>query len=170
MLLGQAPGPHEGTVGRPFGWTAGKTLFRWLARIGVTESRFRERVYIAAVCRCFPGKTTGGGDRVPSRAEIANCSRWVQAEIGLLEPGLVIPVGKLAIAQVCDAPRLSDVVGKRLEVELHGQRLDAIPLPHPSGASTWFRSDPGKALLEQALDLLAGHPLFRRDVLDRREP
>ena len=71
LLVGQAPGPREGEIGRPFGWTAGRTLFEWFGRVGVDEVRFRERVYIAAVCRCFPGKKARGGDRVPSPTEIA---------------------------------------------------------------------------------------------------
>jgi len=68
MLIGQAPGIREGNIGRPFGWTAGKTLFKWFSSIGVDEEKFREQVYIAAVCRCFPGKNPkGSGDRVPDK-------------------------------------------------------------------------------------------------------
>src|SRR5580692_1233576 len=76
MLIGQAPGIKEGPAGKPFAWTAGKTMFQWFAQVGLDEEAFRERVYMAAVCRCFPGKaTSGGGDRVPSKDEIANCSK-----------------------------------------------------------------------------------------------
>ena len=64
MLIGQAPGAHEGPAGRPFAWTAGKTLFRWFGEVGISEAEFRERVYMAAVCRCFPGKGAKGGGRV----------------------------------------------------------------------------------------------------------
>ena len=74
LLIGQAPGPREGAFGKPFAWTAGKTLFRWLETIGINEEQFRSHAYISAVCRCFPGKTTQGGDRVPSPIEIENCS------------------------------------------------------------------------------------------------
>src|SRR5262249_36768908 len=56
-LAGQAPGPHEGRLGRPFAWTAGKQLFRWFESLGVDEETFRARAYMAAICRCFPGKT-----------------------------------------------------------------------------------------------------------------
>ena len=74
VLLGQAPGTKEIEGGRPFAWTAGKNLFGWFERIGLDEQAFRSRVYMAAVCRCFPGKSKSGGDRVPSRQEIAN---WI---------------------------------------------------------------------------------------------
>src|SRR5687767_10884604 len=97
LLVGQAPGPREPDIGRPFAWTAGKMLFKWFGEIGLDEAEFRGRVYMAAVCRCFPGKRPGGGDRVPDPDEVANCSSWLDAELALMKPALVIPVGKLAI-------------------------------------------------------------------------
>src|SRR5690349_2936141 len=101
MLIGQAPGPHEGKHGRPFAWTAGKTLFRWFAEAtGADEATIRERVYFAAVARCFPGKAKGGGDRRPNPTEIESCKRFLSRETQILKPKLVIPVGTLAIAEV----------------------------------------------------------------------
>ena len=99
-LIGQAPGPREGAFGRPFAWTAGKTLFRWFATIGLNEEEFRSRVYMAAVCRCFPGKAKGGGDRVPTLEEVGTCSNWMEREMKLLKPTLVIPVGQIGRAHV----------------------------------------------------------------------
>jgi len=161
-LVGQAPGPREGALGRPFAWTAGKQLFRWFEGIGVNEEHFRSRAWLAAVCRCFPGKTRQGGDRVPSPAEVASCSGWMQREIELLRPALVIPVGKLAIATLLPGSgALVEVVGRRFRRELHGHACDVIPLPHPSGASTWFKMEPGRALTEKALRLLSRHPAWR---------
>lgn len=161
LQVGQAPGPYEGRIGQPFAWTAGKTLFKWYAGLGVTEEQFRARVYMAAVCRCFPGKNPKGGDRVPSQEEIANCSGWLRQEVALLKPALVIPVGKLAIAQMLHAPRLDDIVGQVHRVSLYGLETDVIPLPHPSGLSTWFKLEPGKTLLGLALQKLAAHPAWR---------
>jgi uracil-DNA glycosylase len=161
LLVGQAPGEREGELGRPFAWTAGKTLFKWFESIGLDETSLRRRVYMAAVCRCFPGKRARGGDRVPSPGEIGNCRRWLDTELDLLRPRLLIPVGKLAIAQFLTADRLTDVIGRRFRIEPHGVPLDCIPLPHPSGASTWHRAPPGKALLQQALTMLAEHPAWK---------
>jgi uracil-DNA glycosylase len=161
LLIGQAPGPHEASIGRPFAWTAGKTLFTWFAGIGLDEAAFRRSVYMAAVCRCFPGKQRSGGDRVPSPDEIARCSSWLAAEVALLRPRLVLPVGKLAIAQLAPVDRLDRVIGRTLRVTLHGHEADAIPLPHPSGASTWHRTEPGKGLLARALALIDAHPAWR---------
>lgn len=162
LLVGQAPGDKEPVLGRPFAWTAGKTLFRWFQEsCGVGERDFRAAVYMAAVCRCFPGKKPGGGDRVPSDLEIRNCSAWLHAELQLLQPALVIPVGKLAIGQFMAVPRLDEVIGKRWRASLAGRSFDVIPLPHPSGASPWHRMEPGKTLLKEALREIGNHPAFR---------
>lgn len=162
MLIGQAPGAHEGPAGKPFAWTAGKTMFRWFGELGVDEAAFRERVYMAAVCRCFPGKGTKGGDRVPAPDEIARCGAHLAAEVRLVEPRLVIPVGKLAIAQVLPtATALAEVVGVITPTRFHGRAVDVAPLPHPSGASTWHRTEPGKTLLAQALAAIGAHPAWR---------
>ncbi len=159
LLVGQAPGDKEPRLGRPFAWTAGRTLFKWFeAALGWTENEVRDRIYFAAVCRCFPGKRAQGGDRVPEPDEIARCSDWLAAEFALLRPALVVPVGKLAIQQFLPATALAEVVGRLHVVEYRGHRADFLPLPHPSGASTWHRTAPGRELLEQALELLASHP------------
>jgi uracil-DNA glycosylase len=157
LLVGQAPGFKEIEIHRPFAWTAGKTMFKWFDSIGVDETSFRNLVYMAAVCRCFPGKNPKGGDRVPDREEIANCAGWLEAEVKLLEPELVIPVGKLAISQMMPVDKLKDVIGQKFECELHGVRVDLIPLPHPSGASTWHRMEPGRTLLQAALKRIRRH-------------
>jgi uracil-DNA glycosylase len=162
LLIGQAPGDKEGGFGKPFAWTAGKTMFKWFERIGLDEQAFRQRVYMAAVCRCFPGKNPKGGDRVPSLAEIGNCAGWLQAEVDLLKPDLILPVGKLAISQLMPVKRLNDVIGKLHPVTFHGHRTEAIPLPHPSGASTWHRTEAGLVLLESALTILQQHPSWQQ--------
>jgi uracil-DNA glycosylase len=162
-LLGQAPGPHEGRLGRPFAYTAGKNLFGWFSTLGVDEETFRRRVYMAAVLRCFPGKSRGGGDRVPDRSEIASCSRWMAAEQRILRPRLVVAVGRLAIEQVMGArvSGLQSVVGGVRRVQLFGRTVDWVALPHPSGLNTWYKLEPGKSLLRRALAALGRHPAWR---------
>lgn len=162
LLIGQAPGDKEGGLGHPFAWTAGKTMFKWFESIGVDEASFRQQVYMSAVCRCFPGKNPKGGDRVPDKNEIVTCSRWLDKEVELLQPKLVIPVGKLAIAQYLPVSKLVDVIGKKFDLRMSGVDVEMIPLPHPSGASTWHRMTPGKELLERALELLAAHQSWQK--------
>jgi len=164
ILVGQAPGDKEPKLGRPFAWTAGKTLFKWFgSALGWTEDMTRDRFYFAAVCRCFPGKRPEGGDRVPAPDEIAACGRWLEREFALLEPELVLPVGKLAIAQFLPEPlpSLTEIIGRKFVIERAGRRIDVIPLPHPSGASPWHRTEPGLTLLKRALTLVATHPAVR---------
>jgi uracil-DNA glycosylase len=162
ILVGQAPGDKEPELGRPFAWTAGRTLFKWFqVTLGWTEEETRDRIYFAAVCRCFPGKRPAGGDRVPDEAEIANCSLWLEREFLLLRPWLVIPVGRLAIAQFLGERPLAEVVGRSFRVTYHGHAADVLPLPHPSGASPWHRMEPGKTLLQEALALVAAHQAVR---------
>src|SRR5579884_3776699 len=111
MIVGQAPGPREPVLQRPFAHTAGRTLFGWLEQFcGLNEAAVRSKIYFAAVCRCFPGKSSSGADRVPAPEEIRNCAPWLDAEIGILRPRLIIPVGRLAIAQFIGAGKLEEVI------------------------------------------------------------
>jgi uracil-DNA glycosylase len=173
ILIGQAPGVREPVAGKPFAWTAGKTLFRWFEETtGLTESEVRTKIYFAAVCRCFPGKAPGGSDRVPAPDEIANCSSWLDHEIEVLRPRLIIPVGKLAIAQFLPVGKLDQIIGRSFRVVRAGQKFDLIPLPHPSGASPWHRIPPGRDLLDKALQLIVRHAAFQgiRENLEARKP
>ena len=158
MLIGQAPGPHEADLGRPFAYTAGKTLFKWLNEVsGLDEEDLREKIYFAAVARCFPGKNVkGGGDRVPSAVEIEACRKFLEAEVKILKPKLIIPVGKLAIQEVLGIKNfaLENVIGKRFFQDYHGHSAVIIPLPHPSGISMWYKKEPGRSLLKKALTLI----------------
>ena len=173
MIIGQAPGPREPVLQRPFAHTAGKTLFRWFEEFcGMNEAASRLKIYFAAVCRCFPGKNSSGGDRVPSPGEIQNCAPWMDDEIKILKPRLIIPVGRLAIAQFIDCEKLENVIGRKFRIRRAGHFFDIIPLPHPSGASPWHKISPGKEMLEKALRKIARHPavLSLKTNLEARNP
>jgi uracil-DNA glycosylase len=155
MLVGQAPGKIETVDRRPFAGRAGRTLFRWLAEAGITEAVARERIYISAVTRCFPGPSPSGrGDRVPSPEEIARCAPWLDAELALIRPSLVIPVGRLAIERFLPAAPLAELVGREHRIAHAGGSSVAIPLPHPSGASSWIHGPGHRALVDRALALI----------------
>ena len=169
MLIGQAPGPREPMLGRPFAHTAGQTLFRWFERFcGMNETAVRAKIYFAAVCRCFPGKSTGGTDRVPAPDEIRNCSGWLNEEIEILRPKLIVPVGRLAIGQFIECNKLETVIGRQFTVDRGGRTFDLIPLPHPSGASPWHKISPGKELLGRAMGKIARHSAMKN--LAQRKP
>ena len=165
IAVGQAPGIKEPVLGRPFAWTAGKTLFGWIERAcGMTEAEYRASIYMAAVCRCFPGRNRTGGDRVPDAGEVVTCRDWLEAEMEILAPQLVIPIGKLAIAQFIEFDKLTEVIGGIFPVNFRGHHFDIIPLPHPSGASPWHRMEPGRTLLDRALKRIVKHPAWpKRD-------
>lgn len=151
LLVGQAPGPHEAGKGRVFAHTAGQRLFAWFAALGVAEADFRRGVWMSAVIRCFPGRAAAGGDRVPSREEIAACSPHLELELRTLRPLTVLAVGALAMEQFLPPAPLAERVGRRFDVERWGHAFELVPLPHPSGRSTWTNHPENRRLLEQAL-------------------
>ncbi|MAU00322.1 MAG: hypothetical protein CL608_24540 [Anaerolineaceae bacterium] len=114
LLIGQAPGVTEVEAKRPFNATSGTRLFQWLGEAGWDEDEFRARHYMTAVTKCYPGKDqkSGKGDRVPSKAEQALCRPFLEREIALVRPKLMILVGGLAIKLLYPAKaKLKDVVG-----------------------------------------------------------
>jgi uracil-DNA glycosylase len=164
VLVGQAPGKTEAAGGRPFAGRAGRTLFGWFARIGIDEATARARIYIAAVTRCFPGPSASGrGDRVPAPAERRNCSEWLERELQIIRPSLIIPVGRLAIEHFLGAQPLEDVVGREhvatqaRDTQRGVARPVIVPLPHPSGASSWIHTGNHPRLLETALQIIGRH-------------
>ena len=136
MIIGQAPGAVELTTGLPFSGRAGAELRRWLAEAGID------------VTKCFPGKAaSGAGDRRPSPPEIALCAPWLEAELDLVRPRVVLLVGTLAIDRFWGRVPLSGAVGRS---RIEGERV-LIPLPHPSGASRWLNAPENRLRLRRAL-------------------
>jgi len=164
MLVGQAPGKVEAAGGKPFAGRAGKTLFRWLAAAGIDEETARRHIYIAAVTRCYPGPSPSGrGDRVPSPKEQETCGVWLESELRIVRPALLIPVGRLAISRFLPDAPLDQLIGQAHDVTHAGGRSLAIPLPHPSGASSWIHQDDHPRLLARALEMI-GRELVRIGV------
>ena len=145
MIIGQAPGAVELTTGLPFSGRAGAELRRWLADAGIDEAHLP---YRTAITKCFPGKAaSGAGDRRPSPPEVALCAPWLDAELALVRPRVVLLVGTLAIERFWGRVPLSDVVGRS---RVDGDRI-LIPLPHPSGASRWLNDPDHREKLRRAL-------------------
>ena len=140
MLVGQAPGKVETGRGTPFAGRAGRTLFRWLERIGLDEETARDWLYIAAITRCYPGPhPSGRGDRVPSPRGAERCSsNGSTRSCEIIRPALIIPVGRLAIDRFLGPVPLAELIGAAHAVEARRRASEVIPLPHPSGASSWI--------------------------------
>jgi uracil-DNA glycosylase len=146
-IFGQAPGIVEGKERRPWRGDAGQRLRRWLE---MDEAEFYATFYCASVTRCFPGRSPSGrGDRRPTQREQELCSFWREWELKLLWPRLILAVGGLAAHRLLGLTDLGDCVGQRFE--LGGAAV--VPLPHPSGRSTWLNSVENQALLAQAIKL-----------------
>lgn len=151
MLIGQAPGITERQVRRPFNGRAGRELFRWMDSIGISEVEFRHNVYMSAITKCYPGRaTSGSGDRRPSAPEIALCKPWLDGQLALVRPDVILPVGTLAIERYFQKIPLKDLIGRRFERD----GIAVVPLPHPSGASRWLNRPEHRALLAEALALV----------------
>jgi uracil-DNA glycosylase len=154
MVIGQAPGVTEAQVKRPFNGTSGTRLFQWLKQAGWEEADFRARHYMTAVTKCYPGKGKGGkGDRVPTRFEQKLCRPFLDRELALVVPELIVPVGRLAVELFSGHRfKLVDVVGT-LTIDERGCRI--VPLPHPSGASLWLNRPENRAKVAQAVEILS---------------
>ena len=155
MVIGQAPGITEKEAGRPFNAGSGKRLFQWLAQAGIDETWFRATQYMCSVTACYPGRSrSGSGDRVPSRAEQQLCRPYLESQIALIDPGLILPVGRLAIQLFYPpAQPLEAIIGTEKQVD---QRW-VVPLPHPSGASRWHQSQENRQRVQNALALIRKH-------------
>ena len=150
-MVGQAPGPAEKVSRRPFSGRAGKELDRWMLRAGFRDAEeFRRLTYIAALMRCFPGRNKQNtGDLRPPPAAVANCAHWLDAELRLLKPKVLILVGQMAISRFLGPGSLEERVGKRF-----GNRPVMIPLPHPSGQNRWLNTPANRDRLVDALALI----------------
>lgn len=157
MVIGQAPGVTEVEAQRPFNAGSGSRLFEWLGSAGFDEAEFRRSQYMTSVTKCFPGKAlSGGGDREPSPAEQALCRPYLDTELALISPRLILPVGRLAINLFFPPERsLADIVGTQ---ELIAGRW-VVPLPHPSGASRWHQIPANRDRIAKAIRLIGGHRL-----------
>ena len=144
-VFGQAPGIQEGEERLPWRGRAGKTLRRWF---DLDEDAFYSTFYCASVTRCYPGRAPSGrGDRTPAPREQELCQFWRDWEFELLRPQLVVPVGGLAARRLLGVKSISECVGVRYEQDGYV----AIPLPHPSGASSWLNDPANRARVADAV-------------------
>jgi uracil-DNA glycosylase family 4 len=152
VLIGQAPGAITDRKGYHFAGPAGTFLSAWLDRAGFPPGYFRSHVYLTSLTRCFPGKSpSGNGDRAPSAAELALCRPFLDAELRLIEPRLVLVVGRLAIDVFLGKRPLTETIGRSYVVD--GRTY--LPLPHASGVSRWLNAPANRALLDVALEELS---------------
>ena len=155
MTIGQAPGITEQEAERPFNAGSGTRLFGWLGKAGIQEDWFRSTQYMTSVTKCYPGRqASSSGDRVPSRREQQLCRPYLEREIELVDPEVIIPIGRLAINLYFPKSKtLKEIIGGQLQID--GRWV--VPLPHSSGASRWHQIKENRLLIDQAISLIREH-------------
>lgn len=121
MFIGEAPGFHEDQQGRPFVGAAGQFLEELLESIDLT----REDVFITNVIKCRPP-----GNRDPAPEEIDACEPYLDRQIGLIQPTVVVTLGRFSMARAFSETRISRVHGEP-------RKIDGIvyyPMYHPAAA------------------------------------
>jgi uracil-DNA glycosylase family 4 len=152
MVIGQAPGHRSVTKGIPWSGPGGRILQKWLEQAGFPRGYLHEHTYLNSLTRCDPGANPrGGGDRRPSPQEVALCRPFLEAELQLLRPKVILLVGSMAIETFLGKGKLEHIIGTFQERD--GMLL--LPLPHPSGVSRWLNEPEHQQLLEQALQHLS---------------
>jgi uracil-DNA glycosylase len=121
MIVGEAPGASEDEQGRPFVGRAGRLLDELLAQAGLQ----REDVFITNVLKARPPR-----NRDPKAGEVAHSMPWLEAQLALVKPRLLIPLGRHALAHFAPGEKISDV---------HGTVMIALdrtlfPMYHPAAA------------------------------------
>jgi uracil-DNA glycosylase len=159
MLVGQAPGVKTDRLRVHFAGPGGKLLGQWLAEAGFEDADWRDRCYVTSMTRCFPGKNPrGNGDRKPSPAELALCRPFLDEELRLVRPRLILAVGTMAMEYFLGRRPLDAVVGT---IESTGDAVEAargipvLSLPHPSPVSRWLNDPEHRKLVDRAIELLS---------------
>lgn len=151
MVIGQAPSRTAHETRTFYLGPAGQKLKSWFVEAGFAPDDFGTRVYLAAITRCFPGRLPGSSkDRLPSRAEQALCRPWLDQELSLVKPQVVVLFGGLAITTFLSRRPLNELVGQTWQKD--GRSY--IPFPHSSGASTWLNVPEHRLLLADAITRL----------------
>src|SRR5258706_12864541 len=152
LVIGQAPGHRSIAKDLPFSGPGGRILQKWLEQAGFPPGYLHEHTYLSSLTHCDPGRNPrGNGDRRPSPQEVALCRPFLEAELQLLRPKVVLLVGTMAIEACFVKVRLEDIIGTFEERD--GMFL--LPLPHPSGVSRWLNEPEHMELLRKALEILA---------------
>jgi len=126
MFIGEGPGQKEDEQGKPFVGQAGQLLSQLLAEVGLS----REKVFIANVLKCRPP-----GNRDPLPEEVEACWPWLKRQIEIINPDLVILLGRFATERFLPGMKISAVRGKVLRRNIPGIGIKVfMPTYHPAAA------------------------------------
>jgi uracil-DNA glycosylase len=142
LLLGEAPGAQEDQSGRPFVGRSGQLLDLLLAEAGGR----REDVAVLNTLKCRPP-----GNRPPRPVESARCRGWVERQLELAAPSLVVALGLSATRWFLGPTTLSAVRGRVHEIAVSRGALRVLPTFHPSAAIRFGPSGEPRRLLREDL-------------------
>ncbi|MCA9335104.1 uracil-DNA glycosylase [Candidatus Saccharibacteria bacterium] len=125
VLIGEAPGKKEDERGVPFVGAAGKFLNEMLLRAGME----RNDVYITNIVKYRPPK-----NRDPSPEEKAAFLPYLLEQLRIIQPSIVITLGRHSMEYFLPNARISDVHGQVIQTEFQGQAMTVVPLYHPAAA------------------------------------
>lgn len=125
MFIGEAPGYWEDKKGRPFVGQAGKLLDQLLASIKLK----RGDVFIGNLVHWRPP-----GNRDPTPAEIEFCKKWIDRQIEIISPKIIVTLGRFSLGKFLSDAKISSVHGKPETVEWKGKKLIILPMFHPAAA------------------------------------
>lgn len=125
LFLGEAPGKNEDLTGRPFCGQAGKVLDKLLESIKLN----REDVFITSVLHYRPPD-----NRDPFPQEIESFSPYIDKEIEIIDPKVIITLGRFSLNKFLPDVKISQVHGKPQEIQWHGKKVIILPLYHPAAA------------------------------------
>jgi uracil-DNA glycosylase family 4 len=152
LVIGQAPGHLSIAQDRPFSGPGGRILQIWLETAGFPPDYLHDHTYLSSLTRCDPGKNPhGSGDRKPSLAEMSLCRPFLDAELRIVRPKVVLLIGTMAIEAFFGKGTLEKIIGTYQEHD----GIFFLPLPHPSGVSRWLNDPEHKKLHQKALEILA---------------
>ena len=134
------------------------TLNKWLYSIGISDEQIKSNFLYSALVDYFPG-SNGGSHKVPTAEEIEDERERLRKTINDFSPDVVVCVGKLSSSYCIQTKidKLNEIIGKSFYVNPYGlykKGTLVIPLPHPSGASTWHKNKSNIILLQKSLILI----------------
>jgi uracil-DNA glycosylase len=156
VFVGEGPGQNEDAQGRPFVGRAGELLVKWLASIGWR----RQEVFITNIVKCRPP-----GNRDPEPDEIAACAPYLQRQLEILDPAVVVTLGRFSMAHFRPGERIT---------QIHGTQASVPPATGARAAMSFALFHPAAALRSteverQSYDDIAGLPKVLRDSRARRD-
>lgn len=160
MVIGQAPAQRAHLAERPWSGPSGMLMRSWFAKAGFDPDRFHDDWYFTSLTKCFPGKAaSGNGDRAPSAVERTLCRPYLDTELRLVRPPLIVTLGRQAAEAMIPGARklmLRELVGRISRIDAAYGEVPVVPLPHPSGVARWLNDEENRALVDQAMARLAG--------------